>query len=590
MAKKRLLWQLYPSYLLITLISLLAVTWYASYSFRTFYFNQSAGDLEIRMRLLKERFLSALQMRNFSEVDWICKEFGKAGTMRITVILPDGEVIGDSEENPSFMKSHADRPEFREASRTGYGKSLRFSNTLGKNMMYVAISLKDNDNNTLAMLRASVSVTAIEQTLNDIYRKIVYAGLLVALGAAVVSLVISRIISRPIEQMKEISMRYAEGQLDLRVPMPKSLELADLAQTLNKMARQLSERIATVTSQRNELETILSSMVEGVLAVDDKGLIVSINKAAASLLDIEAAWANGRDIEEIIRNFEIQKFIQQALKSEQQIETEVVLKTDVDRVFQLRGTGLADEQGTRTGAVIVLNDMTKLRRLEDIRRDFVANVSHELKTPITSIKGFVETLLEGAMKRPEEAERFLTIIAKHSDRLNAIIEDLLSLARLEEDDKGRNIILEKAELKPILDAAIELSSAKAAEKQITINLLYEKIKAPINAALLEQAVVNLIDNAIKYSEADSKIYVIGEMKDNKATIAVQDYGCGIEEKHLSRIFERFYVVDKARSRKFGGTGLGLAIVKHITKLHNGSVTVASSPGKGSTFTIHLPAD
>jgi two-component system phosphate regulon sensor histidine kinase PhoR len=237
----------------------------------------------------------------------------------------------------------------------------------------------------------------------------------------------------------------------------------------------------------------------------------------------------------------------------------------------------------------MLNDTTKILRLENIRKDFVANVSHELKTPITSIKGFVETLLDGSVKDPAQIRQFLEIISKHTQRLDAIVDDLLSLSRLEESRSKRDFVLKKVYLKSILAAAIELSDIKAHQKRITINLnCLDDLKVNANALLLEQAVFNLIDNAIKYSEPDNIIKITAQESEKELLISVQDNGCGIEQKHLSCLFERFYVVDKSRSRKLGGTGLGLAIVKHIAQLHKGSVSVESTPGKGSTFTIHLP--
>jgi two-component system phosphate regulon sensor histidine kinase PhoR len=230
-----------------------------------------------------------------------------------------------------------------------------------------------------------------------------------------------------------------------------------------------------------------------------------------------------------------------------------------------------------------------MRRLENVRRDFVANVSHELKTPTTSIQGFVEALLEKGVDDPEQTKRYLEIIAKHSDRLNSIIEDLLSLSRLEEDQEQRRILFENASLRPALAAAIELLGPRAEQKQISVKLICaDDIEARVNPALIEQAVFNLVDNAIKYSQPGEAVTVSAERTDTEIAVSVQDHGCGIDRKHLPRIFERFYVVDKGRSRKLGGTGLGLAIVKHIAQVHGGSVTVKSSLGKGSTFTIHLP--
>ena len=590
MLKKRLLWQLFPSYLLITVAALLAVTWYTSHSLRKFYHNQVSNDLQARARLVEQQILPSLKKQSFQEIDSLCKKIGPISSTRITVILPDGEVIADSDKAISKMENHADRPEFEQALQKGSGKSLRFSNTLGTNMMYLALPVIEQ-NRILAVVRTSIPATAIDRQLKDIYKKIIWAGLVVAACAAVVSLIISRRISRPVEQMKETAKRFASGQLDLRVPIPETAELADLARTLNEMARQLRDRINTITKQRNESEAILSSMAEGVLAVDGQGRVVSINKAAANFLSIDPVQAQQRNVEEVIRNVEIQQFIQKTLDSRQATEMDIFLPTEDGHFFRFLGASLADCGGSRCGAVIVLNDMTRIRRLEKVRRDFVANVSHELKTPITSIKGFVETLLDGAVNEPGQARHFLEIIARHADRLNAIIEDLLNLSRLEDDDKKRKISFEKTLLKPVLTTAVGLSKIKAEEKQIKIDLNCDgNIKSTINAALLEQAIANLLDNAVKYSEQGGEVKIDVRQKDKEIAISVQDNGCGIEKKYLSRIFERFYVVDKARSRKLGGTGLGLAIVKHIAQVHSGYVTVDSSPGKGGTFTIHLPVD
>jgi two-component system phosphate regulon sensor histidine kinase PhoR len=318
---------------------------------------------------------------------------------------------------------------------------------------------------------------------------------------------------------------------------------------------------------------------------------VSVNKAAAELLGVDPTQVQTRNIGEVIRNAELLQFVREALESDGPVEANLILQKDGERFFQLHGAGLSDSQGKRSGAVIVLTDMTRMRRLENVRRDFVSNVSHELRTPVTSIQGFVEALLDEKIKEPGQVNRYLKIISKHSDRLNAIIEDLLSLSRLEEDSERRRISCETAPLRPVLADAIELSSTKAQEKQTTVNLLCDDdLQARINPALLEQAILNLIDNAIKYSPSNGTIQVSVDKDENELRIAVQDNGCGIDDEHTSRIFERFYVVDKGRSRKLGGTGLGLAIVKHISQVHGGYVTVKSSPEKGSTFTIHLPCD
>jgi two-component system phosphate regulon sensor histidine kinase PhoR len=590
MFKRSLLWQLYPVYLLIILIALFTITWYLSHLLPDFYHNQVAEDLEARANLIKEQILQKLEAGDFKGMDAMAKELGTSSSTRITIILPNGKVIADSDENPADMENHGNRPEFKDAFEKEIGKSLRFSNTLGQSMMYLALPIKEQGK-ILAIVRTSVPVVAVNEKIRDLNNKIVLSVIIVAICAAVISLVVSRRVSLPIEQMKETAQRFALGQLDLRVPLPKQAELTELAQALNEMAQQLQDRIQTITQQRNELKAILSSMVEGVVAVDSDGYIVNINEAAANFLSTDIAKAQGCSIEEVIRNTEFQEFIRGILNEEHGAQTDIVLSGREDRFVRLEGANLTDSKGKKSGAVVVISDMTRMRRLEDVRRDFVANVSHELRTPITSIKGFVETLLEGATKNPQQAERFLQIIAKHSDRLNAIVEDLLSLSSLEEGSEKRKITFEKASVKQVLNSVIAMSMIKAEEKNITIELeCEESIEAKINTILLEQAVLNLVDNAIKYSEPASKIQIRAYRTNKTIVISVRDYGCGISRIHQNRIFERFYVVDKSRSRKLGGTGLGLAIVKHIAEVHGGKVTLESTPGVGSTFFLHLPAD
>lgn len=588
MAKKRLLWQLYLPYLIITILALVLLSWYASYSFRWFYYDEIAQNLESRTRLAGRQILPAVSQKNFDEVDQLCKSLGQTAGIRLTMILPEGRVVGDSDQQPAKMENHADRPEFRQAMNGQTGRSVRFSDTLGKNMMYITVPLKEQGQ-TIVVVRGSLSVIAVDKALKDIYAKIIWGMVGAAVCAAGVTLVVSRKITRPIEQMKDAAKRFATGQLDHRVPVPDSEELAELAGALNETADRLKRTIETITNQKNQLEAILSSMAEGVIAVDSDGRVVSINKKAALLLDIDVVSATGHSIEETIRNVDIQRFMRYTLMSSAPTEEDVTLSAEQPVSLRARGTYLTDHQGNKSGAVIVLSDMTRMQRLENIRRDFVANVSHELRTPITSIKGFVETLLDGAINEPEQAERFLKIIAGHTDRLMAIIEDLLSLSRLEEDGQKRMIAREHLTVRPVLESAVELSGPKAGDKKIKIEIdCDDDLEALINPTLLEQAVLNLVDNAIKYSPAESTIQIAARKDDKEVTIAVKDSGCGIEKSHLSRIFERFYVVDKARTRKLGGTGLGLAIVKHITNLHGGSVSVESTPSQGSTFTIHLP--
>jgi len=355
------------------------------------------------------------------------------------------------------------------------------------------------------------------------------------------------------------------------------------------MAVQLDERFRAIAEQRNEQEAVLSSMVEGVLAVDVDERVTTMNLTAGRLLGIEPHRALGRSIQEVTRNAEIQKFVSDAGRSEDVVESELTLHSPDARILQGHGARIRDSRGRRIGTVVVLNDVTRMRQLETLRRDFVANVSHELKTPITSIKGFVATLLDGAMENPQDARRFLEIVARHADRLSSIIDDLLSLSRIEQEDHEGALETARAGVRETLQRAIDACASTAAERQIRLELdCSDGLVGVFNARLVEQAVTNLIDNAVKYSEAGSSVAISARRAGHVTEVAVRDHGVGIEAQHLDRLFERFYRVDKARSRKLGGTGLGLAIVKHIALAHGGTAQVASTPGLGSTFTLKIP--
>jgi len=589
MARKRLLWQLYPSYLLIILIGIIAVLWYASKSLRETYVERTATDLETRARLLEKQVLAKLTSVKGESVDSLCKELGKRASTRITVIRTSGEVIGDSEEDPGKMDNHANRPEVRGALAGSTGTSTRFSRTLLENMMYVAVPLRVNGE-IIGVLRTSIPLTSIDEALRAIQFKIVLAGLIVAVLAALVSLAVSRRISQPLEKLRRGAGLFAQGDLESRLPVPDSEELGGLAEAMNYMASQLDSRIRTATKQRNEMEAVLSSMVEGVLAVDAEERVIGINHAAAELLEVDSAHIKGRTIHEVVRNSELLRFVAKTLVSMWPVEDDIVLRNGGEKFLQAHGTILRDAEGRGIGALVVLNDVTRMRRLENVRREFVANVTHELRTPVTSVKGFVETLLDGALSDPENAKHFLTIIARQTDRLNAIIDDLLTLSRIEQEAEDEEIVLKEERIVDVLQAAIQVCETKAVAKKITIDLQCEEgVLVRINPPLLEQAVVNLIDNAIKYSARKGTINVRAARRDAEIIVSVRDHGCGITKEHLPRLFERFYRVDKARSRKLGGTGLGLAIVKHIAQAHGGNVTVESTPGKGSNFQIHLPA-
>jgi len=590
MARKRLIWQIYPPFLLVILIALLAVTWVFSSSLNKFYAQQTQADLEARVRLVIPQVQGYMNKNLANYLNTLSRELGEPTKTRLTIILLDGKVVGDSEEDPNRMDNHAHRPEVRDALKGKLGIASRFSNTLQLNMMYVALPVVEYDQ-VVGCVRAALPIKDMARTLESVFYPVVNSGLVIALLAAIISLWLSRRISRPLEEMKRGAERFACGEFKGRLPSYKGEEMGGLAEAMNQMAAQLDDRIRTVVRQRNEQEAVLASMIEGVLAINNEERILRINQSAADLLNVDPKAAVGRMIQEVVRKPELQNFFARALVSQDRIEDDITLVIRGTELFlQAHGTPLRDSSGKDIGALVVLNDMTRLQRLENIRRDFVANVSHELKTPITAIKGSVETLLAGAVEEQENAQRFLEIIARQSDRLNAIIEDLLALSRIEQGEEHQGIELTKAQLRTVFLNTLQACQIKARDKGISLEMdCPDDIETRINAPLLEQALVNLLDNAIKYSHEKGRILFSAEKKDSSIIIKVQDWGCGIPREHLPRLFERFYRVDKARSRKLGGTGLGLAIVKHIVQSHNGSIAVESTVGEGSIFKIQLPS-
>jgi two-component system phosphate regulon sensor histidine kinase PhoR len=587
MRRQRLLWKLYPSFLVIILLSIVTVGIYVSTTLKNFYLRKTAEDLGVDARLIEREVSGTFSKESRNSLDALCKTLGKAASARITLILATGEVVGDSDEDPRMMENHAGRPEVKEALTGQTGISTRYSETLEKEMMYLAIPVEKGEG-IVGVVRVSIPIIAVDTALRAIYGKIALFGVFMIIMTAALSFYIARRISQPIAELKRDAQRFAQGDLT-HIFVPSSHELGDLAAALNKMAQQLGEKIRVITEQRNELETILSAMREGILACDSDERIITLNDAAGSLLGIDLSTAKGHTVQETVRNADLQRFINRILSEQEEAEVEIVLHGPEKKNLLLTGTVLRDSEGKKIGALVVLSDTTRLRHLENIRREFVANVSHELKTPITSIKGYVETLQEGAIDDKGNARKFLEIIFKQADLLNALVDDLLSLSKLEQEAEYAEVRLAEEPVRRIIEAAIAAYEARACERHIQVALhCNDEVAVMANARLLEQAVGNLLDNAIKYSEPRGTVEIEVTQNKGEVTIKVNDHGSGIAPEHLPRLFERFYRVDKGRSRELGGTGLGLAIVKHIIQAHGGDVSVESTPGKGSAFTIHLP--
>ncbi len=589
MARRSLFSQILIAFLAVILVSLAAWIWETSRSMRAFHLGQTAATLEARASIVELEMAGLFSEDQSARVDALCKEVGRLSGTRVTVVLPSGRVIGDSDEAPEQMDNHADRPEVREALAGGTGRAVRYSRTLRQDWVYVAVPVRGNGA-IIGVVRASTSLASVNDALRGAYLRIALAGAAVALLAVLVSLVLARRIAGPVRRMVAGTRRLAAGDFETRLVPPDSVELAELAGAMNAMARDLRERMEAADRQRAELDAVLSSMEEGVLAVDRDGRVISLNRAAAELFGVESQTARGREVREVVHNTQLQECVARLLASPAPFCEDVTLSAHGERHLLVSATGLRDGRGGEAGALLVLEDVTELRRLERVRSDFVANVSHEIRTPVTSIKGYAETLLSDAREDPESRDRFLEIIARQADRLAALVDDILSLARLERSEGSGDTGLERVAVSTAMEGAVQACAPKAADRRVRIS-----VSCPVdlvmeaNPALVEQALLNLLDNAVKFSEPGGEVRMAAQSDAAGVSVSVADTGPGIAPDHQVRIFERFYRVDRGRSRAMGGTGLGLAIVKHIMFLHGGRVEVESEPGKGSRFSLWFPA-
>lgn len=422
-----------------------------------------------------------------------------------------------------------------------------------------------------------------------IRRRCEFFGLIAIIGYGVTAWITWLPIAARLQRMQKAVASYAQGDYGMRLDAADRNELGNLASDLNWMAQQLHCRHIVEQDRIRHHESLLMSMTEGILAIDTDGCLISLNRAARKILHLEEGDYHGRLLREFIRQEKLLTFIRDALHAEEPLSCDILLNGSIMRHVELDSAPLVSGENQRIGTLIVINDVTNVKRLEGVRRDFVANVSHELKTPITSIKGFMETLLDGALENPEDTKRFVEIIARQADRLDSIIEDLLSLSRIEQESERGQISLDPGRIVDVLKAAMQATQSRAEARQTTIIChCAEELSARMNAPLLEQALINLIDNAIKYGGEKARVELSAEVSEGRLLIHVSDNGPGIPKEHHQRVFERFYRVDKSRSRKMGGTGLGLSIVKYICQAHGGTVTLQSAVGQGSRFTISLP--
>jgi len=590
MKSKSIRWRMTSLYLLIIALSLSTIGGYFIWRLEVFYMDNLRRHLLNEARLLVELFASLQEASSFAEkVDDVCRRMGQETGNRITFIAADGTVLGDSHEAIARMENHLQRPEIQDALDRGKGTTRRFSSTIDEDMFYLALRMEEGDPGA-GFVRISVPLAHIKENISQM-RLILLSWILLALVlAGMLSLRFSRRLIRPLEEIGMVARAITLGDFDQRVQVQTRDELGVLGETINRMGSTLKEKVQQISQEKSKLETVMSAMTSGVFLCDARGTVNYINVAAQDLFGVQSAKIVGLPLQVAIRNFLLYEKLQDVLQTGEMRSFELNLFYPETRVVQVHMVPIHDERGREIISVLaVMHDITGLRSLERMRSEFVANVSHELRTPLTTIKGYAETLLEEENRRdPETVVRILTVIDREAGRLARLLKDLLNLSQIE----SSKAVMKKqqVDLTQVLQEAVTLLQAQAREKSLEICL--EALPDPrptLNGDpdWLLQLFIDLLDNAIKYTPEGGAITVTLARQQGELVVAVADTGIGIPARHLSSIFERFYRVDKARSRSVGGTGLGLAIVKHIIEAHGGRVEVQSKVGEGTTFRLYF---
>ncbi len=508
-----------------------------------------------------------------------------AGTrIRLTLIQYSGSVLADSHSDPSIMENHFNRPEVQQALRGSIGKIVRYSMTMREEMFYTAIPVPTRN----LIVRTSISIEDIKRQVKNIYIRLAISTFIILFFASVFAYFIAKNTSNLINSVKNVAEHYAAGDFSISLKEGGNLELQELGHSINIMGKQLMDKINTITSQRNELQAMLNSMTEPVILLDENMYVREINPSATDVIDTDNVLKT-RKLKSILRNDQIIRIVENGIRT-RKYQEEIVCFNEEEELYYLVHVSYIEKLGEeKDGALLVMNDISGIKRLEKMRKEFVANVSHELKTPVTSIIGYVETLMAGRVVDENDIKKFLSVINRQAVRLEKIVEDLLTLSRV--DDELVKLKKEKIPVTDLLGSSASACSYLAEQKNMKIVIeCDERLELYAHPILAEQAVSNLIDNAVKYSYPNTDVIVNAAKAENNIVITVSDSGPGIPKKSIGRIFDRFYRVDKSRSRELGGTGLGLAIVKHVARTHGGKVEVESETGRGSVFRVYFPTD
>lgn len=558
-------------FLLIIILGATLTIIFSYEAIRAYYIQSTTDTMESRNRPLHDEAAKLLLEHRLSELAPLVRKYSEINQTRITIIDAEGGVLADSVIDPSTMYNHRNRPEVAAALEGKIGRSVRYSPDLKVEMIYIALPIRTGDK-IIGVIRYSLKSEEISLLLRTVRARIILVSVLVAAFSLIISFIFSLLLARPIRELQQAAQKVAGGDFTVRVPISGNDELKDLAVGFNQMTARLKDSFSEISRKQEELQGIISSISEGLFLLDSEGRILLCNESAKRITGLDKII--GKYYWELLRS----SFLHDLLKRKGTVHVSEEIPLN-GRVYQCNASSLPSGDAT----VLILHDITEMKRIERVKRDLVVNVSHELNTPLTAIKGFTETLTEEVDERHRE---YLAIIRRHTDRLINIVKDLLVLSEIEEKEAALHI--ESMDIKALIENLSVIFEPRMREKGLTFRIDIPKhIILQADQFRLEQLFTNLIDNAIKYTEK-GEITIAAEQTPDGCRINIKDTGIGISKEHLGRIFERFYVVDKSRSRSVGGTGLGLAIAKHIVALHHGEIDVESTPYLGTTFTITLP--
>jgi len=528
-----------------------------------------------------------LYNRDYTRLNSSIITYGEELETRITIIDLKGKVLADSRKDPSVMENHLYRPEVQEVLKGKLGKEIRYSSTLDMNMKYIALPIKREDGEVIGVIRASLTLNKLKELYHGIWTVLLKSSFFAIVVAVLLSLKLTNQITDPIREITSAAQKIANGYLDHKLVIRTKDEIGQLALMFNYMVDRVKDKMQEISGEKNKVEAIVTSIGDAVIAVNKERRIILFNLAAERIFGIKENLVLDKSVIQITKNYKLDELVELSLEKNEIVTEELEMLVPEQRVFRVQIAPIEGIKESTVGVVAVLRDITDIRRLEEMRKEFVGNVSHELKTPLTSIKGYVETLLDSEPDK-QVTRSFLSIIREEANRLQRLIEDLLSLSRLE--SKFEYSSKEQVDMIKVINDTIFLLGEKARRKSIIL-----EADLPVSLPLLKanrdqmsRLMINLVDNAIKYTPDAGRVKARAYNEDEKLILEVEDTGLGIPEKDLPRIFERFYRVDKARSRKLGGTGLGLSIIKHIIEEHQGEISVESKLGEGSKFIVELP--